>query len=126
MQVLYNLYMETGNKDYLGCAQHFDKPAFFRSMVEGHDMLAGQHANTHLAQVWLHHCFDLATLQLLLFTLYAKKHRAQVRLLPRFSFECPDSAIVCSVDSCHADTQLAQVCANPTVYQVLSCSLQLP
>ncbi|GAB4818253.1 hypothetical protein N2152v2_005299 [Parachlorella kessleri] len=49
-EVLYNLFMETGNRTYADCAHHFDKPSFYRPMVEGKDMLAGLHANTHLAQ----------------------------------------------------------------------------
>ena len=51
MQVLYNLAMEGGGKkEWAACAARFDKPSFYRPMVEGQDMLAGLHANTHLAQ----------------------------------------------------------------------------
>ena len=33
------------------CAHWFDKPAFYRPLVEGADPLPTLHANTHLAQV---------------------------------------------------------------------------
>lgn len=50
MQVLYNMYIETGRASYARCAALFDKPSWFGAMVEGRDTLAGLHANTHLAQ----------------------------------------------------------------------------
>ena len=50
-QVLYNLYLETGDPDAAACAALFDKPNFFEPLVAGKDTLPGRHANTHLAQV---------------------------------------------------------------------------
>lgn len=49
-QVLYNMYVVTGNPEYAQCAARFDKPAFFDPLVANIDTLPGRHANTHLAQ----------------------------------------------------------------------------
>ncbi len=51
LQVLYNLYAATGDDHLAGCAHWFDKPIFYRPLIEGKDPLPGLHANTHLAQV---------------------------------------------------------------------------
>ena len=50
-QVLYNLYIETGDPGTAACAALFDKPNFYGPLVAGQDTLPGRHANTHLAQV---------------------------------------------------------------------------
>ncbi len=50
-QVLYNLFSETGRREYADCARRFDKPAFLEPLLQGRDPLPGLHANTHLAQV---------------------------------------------------------------------------
>ncbi|KAL6784122.1 hypothetical protein ACKKBG_A04880 [Auxenochlorella protothecoides x Auxenochlorella symbiontica] len=50
-EVLYNLFSETGRREYADCARRFDKPAFLEPLLQGRDPLPGLHANTHLAQV---------------------------------------------------------------------------
>ncbi|PSC73151.1 hypothetical protein C2E20_3677 [Micractinium conductrix] len=50
-EVLYNLYSLTQDESYAECAHWFDKPVFYRPLVEGQDPLPRLHANTHLAQV---------------------------------------------------------------------------
>ncbi len=49
--VMYSLYGRTNDQDHLRMAQLFDKKKFFDPVAAGKDMLAGLHANTHLAQV---------------------------------------------------------------------------
>ena len=49
-QVMYRLYARTRDPDHLSMARQFDKKAFYAPMVAGRDILAGHHANTHLAQ----------------------------------------------------------------------------
>lgn len=49
--ILYRLYKETGTKELQSCAELFDKPSWFSPLVNNTDVLAGLHANTHLAQV---------------------------------------------------------------------------
>lgn len=54
--VLYQLAMvvEDGNRkkdELLRCARFFDKPAFFKPLVDNKDTFNNLHANTHLAQV---------------------------------------------------------------------------
>lgn len=50
-EVLYHLYLETGDERWVECAHLFDKPAWFDPLAQGQDTLPGRHANTHLAQV---------------------------------------------------------------------------
>ncbi|EFN58808.1 hypothetical protein CHLNCDRAFT_56904 [Chlorella variabilis] len=50
-EVLYNLFAVTADDHHAECAHWFDKPVFYRPLVEGTDPLPGLHANTHLAQV---------------------------------------------------------------------------
>ena len=45
------MYARTHDPDHLRMARFFDKDNFFAPMVSGQDILAGHHANTHLAQV---------------------------------------------------------------------------
>eukprot|EP00966_Prymnesium_polylepis_P334633 7390009-Prymnesium_polylepis.1 len=47
--VMYKLYGLTGNVDHLTMAHLFDKPTWFEPMIDGTDVLGGNHANTHLA-----------------------------------------------------------------------------
>ena len=49
-QVMYRMYARTRDPDHLRMARLFDKKAFYEPMVSGQDVLAGHHANTHLAQ----------------------------------------------------------------------------
>jgi DUF1680 family protein len=49
--VMYRLYSRTKDPDHLRMARLFDKMNFFEPMVSNQDILAGHHANTHLAQV---------------------------------------------------------------------------
>jgi len=50
-EVLYHLYMETGNERWSACAALFDKPVWYDALTHDADTFAGLHANTHLAQV---------------------------------------------------------------------------
>lgn len=47
--VMYKLYGHSGLQQHLTMAHLFDKPSWFDPMVAGSDVLAGKHANTHLA-----------------------------------------------------------------------------
>ena len=47
---MYRLHARTRDPDHLSMARLFDKKAFYAPMVAGRDVLAGHHANTHLAQ----------------------------------------------------------------------------
>ncbi|GAX76447.1 hypothetical protein CEUSTIGMA_g3892.t1 [Chlamydomonas eustigma] len=49
--VMYRLYSRTKDLDHLRMAKLFDKKNFYEPMVSNQDILAGHHANTHLAQV---------------------------------------------------------------------------
>lgn len=48
---LYALFTETGETRWAACAALFVKPNWFNPLAVGTDVLAGRHANTHLAQV---------------------------------------------------------------------------
>ncbi len=43
---LYELYKETGRKEFAAAAAKFDETELFRQLAEGKDILAGKHANT--------------------------------------------------------------------------------
>lgn len=45
------MFAVTADDHHAECAHWFDKPVFYRPLVEGTDPLPGLHANTHLAQV---------------------------------------------------------------------------
>lgn len=48
---LYAVFSETGEVRWAACAALFVKPNWFNPLAAGADVLAGRHANTHLAQV---------------------------------------------------------------------------
>ncbi|KXZ56391.1 hypothetical protein GPECTOR_1g347 [Gonium pectorale] len=50
-EILYRLYRITREPTHLEFAKLFNKPQFREPMEQGHDVLPGLHANTHLAQV---------------------------------------------------------------------------
>ncbi len=43
---LYELYKETGKKEFLEAAEKFDETELFRQLADGKDILSGKHANT--------------------------------------------------------------------------------
>lgn len=43
---LYELYKETGRREFLEAAEKFDETELFRQIAEGKDVLCGKHANT--------------------------------------------------------------------------------
>ncbi len=43
---LYELYKETGRKEFADAAAKFDETVLFRQLAEGKDVLSGKHANT--------------------------------------------------------------------------------
>ena len=43
---LYELYKETGRKEFAEAASKFDETELFRQLAEGNDVLSGKHANT--------------------------------------------------------------------------------
>ena len=43
---MYELYKETGKKEFLRAAEKFDETELFHQIAEGKDVLAGKHANT--------------------------------------------------------------------------------
>ncbi|KAG1655843.1 hypothetical protein FOA52_008285 [Chlamydomonas sp. UWO 241] len=57
--VMYRLYSVTRDAGHLRLARAFDKTAFLQPLTQGRDVLAGHHANTHLAQP----VFPVANLQ---------------------------------------------------------------
>lgn len=50
-EVLYKLYQETQEEQWLQCGDAFTKDSWYVPLSQGVDALAGLHANTHLAQV---------------------------------------------------------------------------
>jgi len=50
-EVLTNLYVATGNPDYLALARKFDHQAFFEPLARGRDELKGLHVNTQIPKV---------------------------------------------------------------------------
>ena len=50
-EVLCNLYVATGKREYLNLAKRFDKKWFFDPLAAHRDELKGLHVNTHIPQV---------------------------------------------------------------------------
>lgn len=49
-EAMYRLHQLSGDADHLKTAQMFDRDWFLKPLMEGRDILAGLHANTHIPQ----------------------------------------------------------------------------